>query len=561
MSLRPVTVLLGACGSPGTAALVHALRENGERELRLVGTDMSERAVGRHLCDAFHLVPPGADDGFADAVLELARREEVDVVLPQSSSDLEALAARRDDFATARVLVSGPETSARRTTRRTATRSSTGSACPAPRFERVRGGRKSRRRRSELGYPDRPVCFKPVVSSGSRGFRVLDPTVDRAHQLLYERPGAVSMRLEEAVELLPAEGGARPARDGARGGRRAHDRRRRRRARASCSGTRRRASRCEPGLAMYFVTLDDPGLMELADRIVSGFAIEHFFNIQLVGDLVIEINPRISTVVYQEDLNLPYLGIKRALGEISDEELASLAGRVRPGRTALRYFDQLEWDRDAPRRPLPREHRGGAVDERPGAPPARGRRPARRLQPLPAAPGGRRVARAAAAASLRRQLTQWSALARLAPTHRRLPLLLRADARAALRPVPAPARAPQEVGDALPRLRHPWQGPVRARVRQEGGRGGRRLVRRDPLGAGGGDDPARDRRARDRAVAAHGPCSRRRSCTRPRPGAARAPSTSSPPARASTPNSSSSRASRTTRRSSATGTRTSSSTS
>ena len=98
------------------------------------------------------------------------------------------------------------------------------------------------------------------------------------------------------------------------------------------------------GLAMYFVTLDDPGLMELANRIVAGFAIEHFFNIQLVGDLVIEINPRISTIVYQEDLNLPYLGVKRALGEISDDELAALAVRVRPGRTALRFFDQLEWD-------------------------------------------------------------------------------------------------------------------------------------------------------------------------------------------------------------------------
>ena len=60
---------------------------------------------------------------------------------------------------------------------------------------------------------------------------------------------------------------------------------------------------------------------------------------------MIEVNPRISTVVYQEDLNLPYLGIKRALGEISDDELASLASRVRPGRTALRYFDQLEWGR------------------------------------------------------------------------------------------------------------------------------------------------------------------------------------------------------------------------
>jgi hypothetical protein len=98
------------------------------------------------------------------------------------------------------------------------------------------------------------------------------------------------------------------------------------------------------GLAMYFVTLEDDELMAIGNRIVAELRIEHFFNIQLVGDFVIEINPRISTVVYQEDLNLPYLGVKRALGEISDDELRALTGRIRPGRTALRYFDQLEFD-------------------------------------------------------------------------------------------------------------------------------------------------------------------------------------------------------------------------
>jgi hypothetical protein len=98
------------------------------------------------------------------------------------------------------------------------------------------------------------------------------------------------------------------------------------------------------GLAMYFVTLHDDELLELAGKIVADLAIEHFFNIQLVGEHVIEINPRISTVVYQEDFNLPYLGVKRALGEVSDDELRELRARVRPGRTALRYFDQLEWD-------------------------------------------------------------------------------------------------------------------------------------------------------------------------------------------------------------------------
>ena len=157
-----------------------------------------------------------------------------------------------------------------------------------------------------------------MFSSGSRGFRILDPTVDRAHQLLHERPGSVSMRLEEALELLPDEGGTELlVMELATGGERTID--------GIADGERvvlghpktREAMRA--GLAMYFVTLADDELMEIADRIVREFAIEWFFNIQLVGDRVIEINPRISTIVYQEDLNLPWLGVKRALGEVSDE--------------------------------------------------------------------------------------------------------------------------------------------------------------------------------------------------------------------------------------------------
>jgi len=151
------------------------------------------------------------------------------------------------------------------------------------------------------------------------------------------------MRLEEAVELLPDEGGPDLlVMELAEGGERTVD--------GIANGERivlghpktREAMRA--GLAMYFVTLDDPELMETANRIVAELGIEHFFNIQLVGEHVIEINPRISTVVYQDDLNIPYLGVKRALGEISDEELGELAARIRPGRTALRYFDQVEWD-------------------------------------------------------------------------------------------------------------------------------------------------------------------------------------------------------------------------
>jgi len=334
-------VLVTASGAPGTAALLHALRDNGEREVRLVGTDMSERSVGRHLCDAFHLVPAGSDPSFPDTMLEVATRETVDAILPQSSFDLEGLAGHVDRFPMP-VLVSPVDAIQRSNDKALTYELMHRLGVPAPAFFRVDGAAGVERAAHELGYPDRPVCFKPVFSSGSRGFRILDPTVDRAHQLLYERPGAVAMRLEEALELLPEGGVDLLVMELATGGERTID--------GIANGGEivlghpktREAMRA--GLAMYFVTLDDPELMRLASLIVGELGIEHFFNIQLVGDYVIEINPRISTVVYQEDLNLPYLGVKRALGEISDDELRALRPRVRPGRTALRYFDQLEFD-------------------------------------------------------------------------------------------------------------------------------------------------------------------------------------------------------------------------
>jgi carbamoyl-phosphate synthase large subunit len=340
--VKPITVMVTASGAPGTAALLRALRENGEREVRLVGTDMSERAVGKHLCDAFHIVPGGADPAFPDAMLDVARREGVDAILPQSSFDLEGLAAHVDRFPMP-VLVSSPDAIHRSNDKAETYAMLHRLGIPAPEFRRVNGAHEVDAAARELGYPDRPVCFKPVFSSGSRGFRILDPTVDRAHQLLNERPGSVAMRLEEAVELLPDEGGPDLlVMELATGGERTIDGIGDGREIVLGHPKTREAMRA--GLAMYFVTLDDPELMRIGNQLVEELAIEHFFNIQLVGDYVIEINPRISTIVYQEDLNIPYLGVKRALGEISDDELRTYASRIRPGRTALRYFDQLEFD-------------------------------------------------------------------------------------------------------------------------------------------------------------------------------------------------------------------------
>ena len=341
--MTDITVLVSASGAPGTAALLRALRENGERTVRLIGTDMSPQAIGRHLTDAFHVVPAGSDPGFADAMLEVAHAEGVDAILPQSSFDLLGLAEAKGRFEGIAVLVSSPDAIRRANDKAETYALLDRIGVRGPAWRRVRGANAVAEAAQELGYPDREVALKPVFSSGSRGFRILSASADRREQLLTNRPGvAEALRLEDLVELLGDDDTELLVMELAAGRERTID--------GIASGGHillghpktREAMRA--GLAMYFETLDDPELMDVAGRIVAELSLDHFFNIQLVGDRVIEINPRISTVVYQEDLNLPYLGVKHALGEIGEEDLRAYAVRIRPARRALRYFDQVEWD-------------------------------------------------------------------------------------------------------------------------------------------------------------------------------------------------------------------------
>jgi carbamoyl-phosphate synthase large subunit len=322
---------------------MRALRENGEREVRIVGTDMGELAIGRHLADVFHRVPAGSEPGFADAMLEVCRAEGVDAVLPQSSFDLLGLAEAKGRFEGIAVLVSSPEAIHRSNDKAESYALLDRIGVSGPAWRRVSGGEAVAAAARELGYPDVDVCMKPVFSSGSRGFRVLSASADRHEQLLSNRPGvAEALRLEDLLELLGDDSTELLVMELATGKERTIDGIAVEGRVALGHPKTREAMRA--GLAMYFETLDDDGLMDIAGKIVAELHLDHFFNIQLVGERVIEINPRISTIVYQEDLNLPYLGVKHALGEISEEELGALASRVRPSRRALRYFDQVEWD-------------------------------------------------------------------------------------------------------------------------------------------------------------------------------------------------------------------------
>ncbi len=217
-------------------------------------------------------------------------------------------------------------------------------AVPQPRWLEPRGLEELAAGARELGYPDLDVCCKPPVAKGSRGFQVLSARAERGREALGARPGGRPMTLAEFQDLL--RGQERFPRlllmeyvDGPeitvelfadRGEMIVHQARTREAIRA--------------GLAMAFRTVDRPDLVELTRRVVRHLGLAYYQSVQWIGGKLLEVNPRVSTFVYQEDFNIPYLGIKYTLGELNARGAADAQARLRFTRRSVRYYDQVFWD-------------------------------------------------------------------------------------------------------------------------------------------------------------------------------------------------------------------------
>ena len=345
-TLQPLSIVLTAVGCPGASTLIRMLKANGERDIVIHGVDMRPDAVGRFMCDGFSLVPAGSSSEFIPQLAAVVEKVRPDLLFVQSSHEIETVAEHRDVFEAlgARVLADGADG-----IRIAGDKALMHVACrdipvpqpellmPATLDEFVAGAQ-------QLGYPDVPVCFKPPVAKGSRGFRILSAHVDRVHDLLCERPINRYMTLadfedlfrhvEPFPRLMLMEYVDAPeitvdlfARKG-----------------EMLLHQVRTREEFLTGLAMAFKTIDLPDLVELTRKVVRHLGLDYFQSVQWIGGRLLEINPRVSTFVYQEDFIIPYLGIKHALGELDAEGVALAQSKVRLSRRSVRYYDQVFWD-------------------------------------------------------------------------------------------------------------------------------------------------------------------------------------------------------------------------
>lgn len=377
-----IRILLTGVGCPGAVTVIDALRNNGEMPIYIIGTDMRPDAAGRWFVDEFHQVPPGhKDQEFAEAMLHVARWTQPDVIFPQLSYEVQAWANHRDEF-DCPVMVAEAETimicGSKVQTYLALTN------VPRPKYRLCHDLQEFMFAVCEMGYPSKRVCFKPLMGKGSRGFHVLDATRDRVTDLLEGRPGdgfhptffelvgilGNALTFPHLLVMEYIEGPEFTADVFCERGQ-------------ILMGFMKTREAIRAGLAMRFEIKEDPTLWDQATVIARQLNLSYFANIQFKGDKLLEINPRISTMMIQPDFNMPWLAVKRTLGLAEPDELRAAAKRMPIGLRSVRYFNQIFHDErstnDEPQNCIPdrccadnRQH-GDADHPRPDSAPTRAR--------------------------------------------------------------------------------------------------------------------------------------------------------------------------------------------
>jgi carbamoyl-phosphate synthase large subunit len=344
-----IKILMTGGGAPQAPTLIRHLRENGERPVTLVAMDMNPEACGRWMADKFHVIPPAGTAGYEDALIRIIQDENPDALLNVCGTDVLYISAIKERLEALGPVVICSDASAIEIANDKFKLFSTLNEVDGvnvPEFINPVSLDEFVSSAYKMGYPKRNLCFKPHISKGSRGFRVLSEQLDRRDLLLNKKPTSLYMTLDEFTNIFKdaAQFPKLLLMEVATGEEIdlmtiAYD------GEALLTTCKTRESH-RWGIIDRGELVKRPELEKSASQIINKIRLSYNISIQFIGGKIIEINPRTSTFIYQEDLNEPWLAIKLALGLIGVEELREYKSRIRYGRRMVRFMDQIFFDPD-----------------------------------------------------------------------------------------------------------------------------------------------------------------------------------------------------------------------
>jgi len=343
--MRDITVLVTASGAPGAPGIIKSLRLNRERKIRIVATDMNPDSYGLFVAEKGYVVPPGTSDEYISEMLKIAEKENIDVILPLSTYELMPLSKNKDKFVDlgTEVMVSDSEPLEIANNKGKLYEFLRGEGIPVPDAVMVESLSVFEGSVFKLGYPDVPVCVKPQISKGSRGFRILRGDIDRLDSFLNSKPDNTITTFEEMISILEnAEPFPKlvvmeylPGKEYSvdllvKNG-------------EPLITIPRARDVIKLGISFIGTVEYNEEVAEMANKIVRAIGLDYNINLQLKYSSegipkIIEVNPRVSGTIVLctgAGVNMPYLGVKMALGE----EIPQMEPKY--GTKMIRYWDEV----------------------------------------------------------------------------------------------------------------------------------------------------------------------------------------------------------------------------
>lgn len=347
-NLKSITVLMTGAGAPGAFGIIKCLKNNGERDVRIVGVDMNPAAGCRDLVDAFYVVPAASEDSFIDEVYSVAVKESVDVVVPIVTKELLKFSCAKSQFAEAgiKVCVLEPEQLDVVNDKAALLEFCRDNGLPTPSFKVALTAEQVEEALEDLGCADRPVYVKSALGNGSRGVRYVDPTCSKYDRFFNQKPDSAMMSKKEIMDALKERDEipkmivmeALPGVEYS----------------ADVIGDHgkvaylaiRKSPVVRSSITLESTIVDDPHIRELCAAVVERLCLHgnvgFDFRENAAGiPRLMEINPRLTATVVLNaaaGINFPYLGVKQALGEDLPD------GRLRCGVSVHRRYEERYTD-------------------------------------------------------------------------------------------------------------------------------------------------------------------------------------------------------------------------
>ena len=339
-----INVLMTGGGAPGAPGIIKCLRKGSFIELTTC--DANPNAVGRYLHPDFFAIPKADDKNFIDTVFEECISRKIDVVVPLVTRELFHFAKYKNAFLDKgiRILVSDYDALSIANDKSRLYAYLSDKKIPVPNFRIVKSIEEFKDAIKALGFPGKRICFKPSVSNGSRGFRIIDDNVDEFDLLFNYKPNSTYIRHNDIIRILSSS--AFPellVSDFLPGEEYSID----------CLADNGKCMAAVPrvrkkmnnGISVEGEFIHDTSIIDYCKRIIEAIGLDGNIGIQVKESgkgecLILEINPRLQGTVVAAlgaGINLPLLAVKKAMGmEFSSEEL-----QVKWGTRFSRFWDEV----------------------------------------------------------------------------------------------------------------------------------------------------------------------------------------------------------------------------